>query len=58
MYFLVPESTKRLQLVMFFFIGDAQLRASSSYASPNNFLIGARRQKLPVPRAQPLLGLP
>jgi hypothetical protein len=44
-YFLTPKSSDRLQLVMFF-IGDAQLRASSSCASPKSFFIGARGQEI------------
>jgi hypothetical protein len=43
-YFLTPKSGDRLQLVMFL-IGDAQLRASSSFASPNSFFIGAHGQE-------------
>ena len=38
--FLDPKSADRLQLVMFW-TGDAELRAPSSSASPNNFFIGA-----------------
>ena len=44
-YFLTPESADRLQLVMFW-TGGAKLRASSSFASPNSFFIGAHRQEL------------
>ena len=53
-YFLVPESTERFQLVMFF-IDDAQLRSSSSCATPNSFFIGAHGQELSVPRHSTLI---
>jgi hypothetical protein len=33
-----------------FFIDDAQLRASLSFATPSSFFIGAHGQELSVPR--------
>jgi hypothetical protein len=45
--FLDPESTERLQLVMFLTV-DAQLRASSSCAPQNSFFIGPHDQELRV----------
>jgi hypothetical protein len=40
------------------FIGDVQLRASSSCASPNSFFIGVHRQELLVPRKETLTKMP
>ena len=40
------------------FIGDAQLRVSSSCATPNSFFIGAHGQELSVPRNSSLIGMP
>jgi hypothetical protein len=41
-----------------FWTGEAQLRASSSLATPNSFFIGAYSQKLSLPRVQSSLGFP
>ena len=40
------------------FIDDAQLRASSSCATTNNFFIGAHGQELSVPRNSTLIMIP
>jgi len=41
-----------------FFIADAQLRASSSCATPNSFFIGSHGQELSVPRNSTLIRMP
>jgi hypothetical protein len=53
-YFLVPESTERFQLVMFF-IGAWNQRISSGFHAPKSFFIGAYGQELSVPRHSTLI---
>jgi hypothetical protein len=49
-YFAVPESTDRLQLVIF--------RACSGLDAPKSFFIGALGQNLSVPRVKLSMGSP
>jgi hypothetical protein len=55
-YLAVVGDTHASALI--FVINDAQLKASSSCASPNSFFIGSHGQELSVPRNTTLTGMP